>query len=80
MKTLYRNIIQFEIISEEPIHSTSLQEVIDETIEGNWSGLMLDRVIENQEIQGKEAVKIIQNQGTDLEFFGIDDEGEEVED
>ena len=80
MKTLYRNIIQFEIISEEPIHSTSLQEVIDETIDGSWSGLMLDPVVKNQEIQGKEAVKIIQNQGTDLEFFGIDDEGEEVED
>jgi len=77
-KAIYRTIIQYEILSDEPYDDEDLETISNETYDGNWSGLMLEPKILNQKLFGKEAVKAINSQGSDSEFFGLDDNGNEI--
>ena len=78
-KTLYRTVIQIEVLSETPIeHSMSTAEIQQECDDGEFSG-MTDTTVSNQPISGKDAAKLVIAQGTDVEFFNMDADGNEVE-
>lgn len=80
MKTIYRTVIEIEVLSEEPIpDDMGLDEIQDECNEGSFSGIY-DFKVKNQEVKGIEAVKLIKAQGTDVEFFQMDEEGNELDD
>lgn len=79
-KKLYRTIIQFEVLSEDPIDSNniSLADIVYETMDGDWSGNIQFQK-ENEAVTGKDAVKLVLDHGTDPEFFGMDNDGNEID-
>ena len=77
---IYRTVFSFEVLSEEPINcSLSLSDLYEMTMEGNCSGRFIDNPIHNEELMGMAAVEAIRNQGSDPEFFMMDDEGNDAE-
>jgi hypothetical protein len=79
-KPIYRTVIRYEILSEEPIENLSLERIAEECNDGSWSGAFLDEEIVNEELTGEEAVKKIKEQGSDPSFFFMDDEGNSMDD
>lgn len=78
-KKIYRTVFQFEVLSEEPIESMSLNDIAEATTDGHMSGRFLENSVNNQELTGLEAARAIEEQGSDTEFFGLDANGEELE-
>lgn len=77
MAKIYRTVIRYEIISEEPICETthSLEDIAYNCNEGSWSGRFLDAEKADEELTGIEAVNVIKAQGSDPEFFMMDENG-----
>ncbi len=78
-KKIYRTVIRFEILSEEPIETNNLERIADECNEGSWSGQFLDEEISNEELIGKSAIEKIKAQGSSPEFFNLDEHGNEIQ-
>jgi len=78
-KIIYRTVFQFEVLSETPIGSVSLENLAEETSIGHMSGRFLTNVVDNEELTGTNATKAIKEQGTDLEFFMLDKFGNEID-
>ena len=79
-KPIYRTVIRYEILSEEPIKMIPDLGTIDENCnEGSWSGLFLSEEVINEELTGEDAVKKIKSQGSDPSFFFMDDEGNSID-
>jgi len=78
-KKLYRTIIQYEIISEEPIESMSLEDIAEETTNGSMSGMFLENVVTNEKLTGIAAVNAVKAQGSSPEFFFMDDKGNDID-
>ena len=76
-RTFYKTIIEFEILSEEPIGEVDLEQIHYETIEGRWSGRFLET--SEKKLNGKQAARALIKQGSDPEFFGLDEDGNNVE-
>ena len=74
-KVIYKTIIRYEILSEEPIPDViSLDEIANETENGSWSGRFLTSYF-NKQLVGKAAVNAVKIQGSDPSFFFMDDRG-----
>lgn len=80
-KKIYRTVIQYEILSDEPINDRSLDlETIKEECEnGAWSGKGLETIVADEELTGKKAVEAVMDHGTDPEFFQMDTDGNEFD-
>ena len=80
-KKIYRTVIHFEVLSDEPnaTEGKSLEAIGYETTKGDLSGCFLDSEIVDEELTEKKAVDAIIGQGSDPEFFGIDENGNEIE-
>ena len=79
-KKYYKTVIQIEILSEEPYEDgKSMDDIQYDITEGHCSGV-LSMVEKNQELDGLEIVKALEAQGSDAEFFRLDQNGEELED
>lgn len=81
--TIYRTVIRFEILSPEPLEDEvcyNLEAIKEMCEDGDCSGQSLDREVWNEKLSGKTAVDIIKEQGSDPGFFGMDDNGNELED
>jgi len=77
-KVLYRTVIEIEVLSEEPIdENMSIKEIGDECMTGSFSGVH-DWKVTNQEVKGLEAVKLTLAQGSSIDFFGMDENGNEL--
>ena len=76
MSKFYRTVVTVEILSDEPIGSPSLQEIDHQIMEGDWSGQYhVDSVTV---LSPKEMAEALIEQGSDPEFFGLNDDGEKV--
>jgi hypothetical protein len=79
-KTIYRTVFSFEVLSEEPLDTgTAFHEIVTETIQGDMSG-NVQVVKQNEVVTGKRAAKLTIAQGSDPEFFGMDKDGNKLED
>lgn len=79
-KKLYKSVIIVEVLSEEPIESSqSLADIVSEGDTGSYSIMSYDK-INNKEIKGIRAVREMKLHGSDVEFFGMDSKGNEIED
>ena len=76
-KKLYRTIIQLEVITEEPLEQQPLARIAFECDNGDYSGYTNWKVT-NQPIKGKKAAKLVIEQGSDLDFFQMDENGNEI--
>ena len=78
-KKLYKSVLKVIIVSDEPYpDSVNLEQVNYDITEGHNSGILEWEYL-NAEIVGAEAVKAMEEQGSDPEFFQMDDEGNELE-
>jgi hypothetical protein len=80
-KKIYKKTIKVEILSDYPFDENfeemSLSDIDYEITEGMWSGQIEE--IDTTELEGHEAVNAIQNQGSSPDFFGMDEEGNELD-
>lgn len=78
-RKFYRTIIRYEILSEEPLGSLSLEDIHYECTEGHCSGVFLPAERDNQEVDGAEMAIMLIEQGSDPEFFQLDEDGNDVD-
>lgn len=79
-KVLYRTVIQIEVLSEEPIpEDMELNDILYKCSEGAYSCRTKD-LVENKEVVGKRAVKMLEEHGSDPEFFQMDSRGYDTSD
>jgi hypothetical protein len=76
-RKFYKTVVSYEILSEEPIGEVSLEDIAYECENGHWSGVFGDTVI--TELTGKEMAEAARKQGTDPEFFMLDDDGNTID-
>lgn len=75
-RKFYRQVVAIEILSEEPINF-SLAEIAEEIKNGDCSGVW--NVTEDEEIDAPTCAKLLIKQGSDPEFFQIDENGNDLE-
>lgn len=79
-KTIYRNTFKVTILSDEMLTGDeNLADLHQQMIYGDWSGVLED-IKRNEPLKGMQAVKAVQDQGSDPEFFRMDKQGNELED
>ena len=78
-KKLYKSVLKVIIISDEPYpDSVNLDHVKYDITDGHCSGILEWDTL-NAEVVGAEAVKEMHEQGSDVEFFQMDEEGNDLE-
>ena len=77
-KTFYKTIVKVTILSEEPYPDTyNLQQIHYDIQEGDCSGVYEE--IDRKEIDAETAAKELIKQGSDPEFFQLDEDGNDVD-
>ena len=77
-KTIYRTVIRMEVLSDEPIGEVDMQEILNQTENGDWSGRNIT-LEQDFPLTGKKAANAVFKQGSDPEFFQMDKSGNELE-
>lgn len=77
-RRFYRTLIVYEVLSEEPLGSVSLEQIANETREGDMSGQF--KPSDELEVDGLTMAKLLQAQGSDPAFFQLTADGEDTED
>ena len=76
-KKFYKTTFKIEVLSEDEFPPwMSLEQIAYEITSGGCSGFY-DRV-ESKELSSKECAEELMNQGSDPEFFGIDENGNDL--
>lgn len=68
----FRTVIQVEVLSDQPYSPGSLSDVAYDITEGDCSGKW--RVVESVSLTEFEMAQAMKRQGSDPEFFGIEEE------
>jgi hypothetical protein len=78
-RKFYKTVIQVEVLSETKgiTDGMDLYEIANEINEGGSSGSVKE--IEQIEVDGKQMVDLLNDQGSEPEFFQLTPEGEEIE-
>ena len=74
----YRTIFTVEVLSEYPLDVCNLATVDRLITEGGCSGVVTHS--DSVELSAKEAAAALMAQGSDPEFFGLDSDGNEIDD
>jgi uncharacterized protein YuzB (UPF0349 family) len=79
-RAFYRNVITITILSEEPLEKEPSLSAIEYLITyGGCSG-KTDTTISNEAVDGATMAKLLQEQHSDPSYFGLDDEGNDLDD
>jgi hypothetical protein len=72
-KKFYRTVIEIEVLSEEPVSFSELDEIHYAITQGHCSG---DWIVNSQsEVTPKHMAQLLIAQGSDPEFLGLDEDG-----
>jgi hypothetical protein len=78
-KKIYKSVLKVEILSEEPLDDClSLSDIDCQITNGDWSGTE-EWDTHNIELVGKEAADAIIHQGSDPDFFQMDEDGNDID-
>lgn len=77
MRKFYKTVIQTTVLSEEPFEYENLSQVNSAITAGDCSGKV--ETVEAKELSGKEMAQALLAQGSDPQFFQIDENGESIE-
>lgn len=78
-RKFYKTTITLEVLSEEPIPNwMDTQAIVYEAQEGGFSMATVGNV--EVELDGKQAANELTSQGSEPEFFGLTEDGEDVKD
>ena len=78
-KKIYKTVISYTILSEEPYFDMRLSDIIYNCEEGSFIGGKFMTTTINDELIGENAVNEIKELGSMPDFFMMDDDGEEIE-
>lgn len=79
-KTIYRSVITLEVLSDEPIQDgMTLGDIIEEGDSGGFS-IQHAYKVQNTQVVGIKAARLVKAQGSDTEFFGMNDDGDDIQD
>ena len=79
-RKFYRTVIEIEILSEAPFpDGMTLSEIDYEMTDGEYSGVNEIKV-NNEQVSGKQMVKLLEAQGSDAGFFRLNTDGEDEDD
>lgn len=77
-KKFYRSIIQVEVLSDRPLPKTIyLKDLEYEISEGDMVGKVTTPEL-NKQVSGKVMVKLLNDAGSSIDFFGLDEEGNQI--
>lgn len=77
-RKFYKTIVKVEILSEEPFQWDTLEDVnYAITTHGGCSGVAEDKG--TKILNGKQIASALLKQGSDPEFFGVDEKGNDCE-
>lgn len=76
-RKFYRTKIVVEVLSEELYRNEDINVIAYDITHGDCSGIV--NCVESKEIDGKTAATLLIEQGSDPEFFQLDDEGNDKE-
>lgn len=77
-KKYYRTIVKVEVLSEEPIGDMDLSDIAHQGEYGDLS-IHVDHG-DPEEVDGKTMANLLIAQGSDPEFLGLDNEGNDIYD
>lgn len=78
-RKFYRNTFLVEVLTEEPIGSCPGLDTIQHQItDGAWNG-EVTHLQENRPVRARRAAKLLQESGSDPEFFRLTPEGEDMD-
>ena len=75
--TIYKTVIEVTVLSSTPLEHMELNEVAYAITEGDCSG-SVDWKSTNGILIGNQAANAVRMQGSDPEFFQMDDDGYEL--
>lgn len=78
MRKFYCTRFYIEVLSKEPYHPKNLRQIAYDITDGDCSGSWGQE--EQTELTPKETIEALREQGSDPEFFMLDDEGNDLED
>jgi len=77
-REFYKTVITIEVLSEEPYDLESLSQLAHDVTDGGCSGRIVRE--KSTRLSRKAFVKACVAQGSDPEFFGLDENGNDNED
>ncbi len=80
-RKFYRTVYQIEVLSEEKFDNEggmSLTDIDNAITDGDCSG-RVKFIVNNEEKTGKEMAELLKEQGSDPEFFQLDENGNDLE-
>ena len=77
-RKFYRTLIEVEVLSEEAVDFGDLAAVHYAITDGDCSGQW--GITKSEPVSGPKMAKLLKKQGSDPEFFQLDDHGEDVDD
>jgi hypothetical protein len=75
-RKFHKTIISVEVLSEAPFNPSNLGDVYYSITQGDCSGRW--KIVNTEELDGKSAAIELMKQGSDPEFFGLNDDGEDL--
>jgi hypothetical protein len=76
-RNFYRTVIHVEVLSEEPyVFDGNLVDVANDISSGDCSGVA--RTIQEEKCNGARIAQLLIAQGSDPEFFGVDENGNDT--
>lgn len=75
-RKFFKTILEVEILSEEPLGPMSLTNYAYEIAQGDCSGVY--KVVSEEELDGPSAAKALIEQGSDPEFFALNEDGSDM--
>lgn len=80
-RTFYRSVFQVEVISEHPYgqegEGKSLADIAYDIEDGGENGTV-STLVENEQIDARRAAELLIESGSDPEYFGITEGGEDA--
>lgn len=76
-RKFYKTVLTVEVLSEEPFDCNDLAQVHYAITQGDCSGVMNRGG--SRKISARTMAKALLKQGSDPEFFGLDEEGNDLE-
>lgn len=76
MSKFYKTIVQIEVLSTEEIGDVTLDDIVYMITEGHCSGQW--QIASIEEVIAPVMAQLLMNQGSDPEFFGLDQDGNEI--
>ena len=78
-RTFYRTVKTIEVLSEEPLSGDeSLSDIAYLIGPGPCSG-KVETTTSNEQVDGRRMAQLLDAQGSDTEFFGLDEQGRDVD-